>query len=148
MQKQFLCGSQYFFKDYEDYKIHDTDYVIIDDELEKDYKHIYDKETKTDYFYWKKMSSEEYIKYNEKVKFALDIATFLMKECNEYLNFTIKDLKRLSFLVDKLEQHVGPKYNYYKIIYESYIENNSFILTEEQRLKAYNEYKKYREEYF
>ena len=56
-------------------------------------------------------------------------------------NLTINHLKKLSPLIDFLDD----KHRYEKIIFESYIENNDFFLTEEQRLKAYLEYQKWKQ---
>ena len=36
------------------------------------------------------------------------------------------------------------KHKYERLIYESYINNNSFTLTEKQLQEAYDEYRKYR----
>ena len=149
MRKQFIAGSRYFFENYyNDYIIHDTDYVVIDDELDVNYRHEYDKETKTDYFIWKKHPPEWFVdNLIGKDGFALDVAKNLVPEVNEYLNFTMEHLKQVRPIVDKLEHHAGSKYIYYKTIYDAYIENGSFALTDEQRLKAYDEYRKHREEY-
>ena len=150
MRKQFLTGSRYFFEGhYDDYIVHDTDYTVIDDELDVNYKHIYDKDTKTDYFIWRKNSSEWFVdNLISKGGFALDLGKNLIPEVNEYIDFTIEHLKQVRTIVDESERQVGPRYNYNKIIYDAYIENDSFTLTDEQRLKAYEEYKKYREEYY
>lgn len=66
---------------------------------------------------------------------------FLIPEFNEYINFTIDDLKSILHIFENMDS----KHSYEKIIAESYIENNGFFLTDKQRRKAYAEYKKSRE---
>lgn len=70
------------------------------------------------------------------------LGKFLIPEFNEKFGITIEDLKGLSSLLDRLDD----KHLYEKIIYDAYIENNDFSLTDEQRQNAYNEYKKYRQQ--
>ena len=36
------------------------------------------------------------------------------------------------------------KHKYEKLIYDAYLKNNDFVLTDEQRIDAFNEYKKER----
>jgi hypothetical protein len=62
---------------------------------------------------------------------------FLVPEYNKYLGLAIDDLKRLNPLFDAM----GDKHSYEKIIYDAYIKNNDFILTDKQRQEAYEEYK-------
>ena len=87
------------------------------------------------------MSPEEFISYALNKGPTMQIGKFLIPEFNNEIGFTIEHLKQLVPLIEKLDD----KHKYEKIIFDSYIENNSFTLTEEQRLKAYEEYKKYRE---
>ena len=68
------------------------------------------------------------------------VGKFLIPEFNKKIGFTIDDLPKIKPLIDRLDE----KHIYEKIIYESYLENNSFTLTEDQRLKAYKKYKETR----
>ena len=70
----------------------------------------------------------------------MSVIKFLTPEFNEAIGFTIKDLPKVKPLIDKLDE----KHLYAKIIYEAYLENGSFTLTQEQRDKAYEEYKRLR----
>lgn len=147
MEKRFIAGSFYFFKDMPGYELHDVDYIVISDEMFLDYHHVYmiDGGIGKDYFYWKKNTPEWHVNsLLDNKAFALDIARVLIPAVAKELAFTIEHLKQVKPVLDKLEEQVGPKYNYYKIIYDSYIENNDFILTDEQRLLAYNSYKEAR----
>lgn len=87
------------------------------------------------------MTPDEFIEYTLHKKLAMEIGKFLVPEVANYLGFTINHLKKLSPLIDFLDD----KHRYEKIIFESYIENNDFFLTEEQRLKAYLEYQKWKQ---
>ena len=68
------------------------------------------------------------------------VGKFLIPEFCEEIGMTIEDLPKLRPLIEKLDD--GHKYE--EIIFNSYIENGAFILTDEQRLKAYNSYKESR----
>lgn len=126
-------GSNVFFNKYPDFTPHDLDYI----EFKKDIKVGYRIKIKDyDYFlYPKHWTKEDYI--NDCKTFPMKVGKFLVPEFNKKINFTIDDLSRLKWLIDKIDD----KHSYEKIIYDAYIENQSFTLTEEQRLNAYNEYK-------
>jgi hypothetical protein len=70
------------------------------------------------------------------------IARYLTKEFADAIGLTIEDLVRLSPLVDKL----GKKHTYLKVIYDNYLNNKGFFLTDEQREEAYMKYKESRGE--
>lgn len=70
----------------------------------------------------------------------MEIGKFLVPEFIHEFNLTINDLKRLYPLVIKLDD----RHKYEEVIYNSYIENNDFNLTNEQIKEAYKIYLKYR----
>ena len=99
--------------------------------------------TKTeDIFAYKQMSKDEFLQYELKhcKKAKMAVGKLLVPELVKYMNITIDDLKKFKFAIDEIPE----KHSYEKIIYDAYIKNNDFILTQEQRDKAYQEYKKYR----
>ena len=55
------------------------------------------------------------------------VGKFIVPEFCEYIGFEIKDYELLKPIFDKLDD----KHKYEKVIMESYIENNSFTLTED-----------------
>jgi hypothetical protein len=57
----------------------------------------------------------------------LVIGKFLVPEFCERISFTIEDLQKLSPLTKILDD----KHKYEKVIYDSYLENKDFVLTEE-----------------
>ena len=65
------------------------------------------------------------------------IGKFLVPEFCETIGLLVEDLPQLKILITKLDD----KHMYEKIIYDSYIENGSFTLTDEQRDRAYKSYK-------
>ena len=139
---KILIGSSVFFKEYSDFNPHDIDYVLFEErpQLYKIFAHI---NTKTeDVFAYKQMSKDEFLQYElehcKKAKMA--VGKLLVPELVKYMNITIDDLKKFKFAIDEILE----KHSYEKIIYDAYIKNNDFILTREQRDKAYQEYKKYR----
>ena len=135
-----LTGSCLFFGNYPDFKPHDKDYIIIERNPEYRYlRHLHGKDI--DVFYNQKLSStQEYINFALDDGLGMSVVKFLTPEFNKAIGFTINDLPKVKPLIDKLDE----KHLYVKIIYEAYLENNDFILTQEQRDKAYTAYKEAR----
>lgn len=139
--KSILVGSTYFFKGLEGFKSKDTDRIILVDNP-VGFKNV--RQTTGSgacLFEWRKMTSDEFVEFTLQTKLPMSVGKFLVPEFCEAIGFTIKHLKKLKPVFKKLDD----KHKYEKVIYESYIENGDFTLTEEQRLKAYEVYKKYRE---
>lgn len=140
---RYLMGSKYFFGMYEDFISHDTDYVeLTDNELVKCLVNI--KGRGVDMFVFRRKPKEQMIEDALSSKLPMAIGKFLIPEFCKELSFTISDLQKLRPLIDKLDE----KHLYEKVIYDSYILNNDFILSDKQRLKAYEIYKDSRNEIF
>lgn len=138
MNKRYLVGSQYFFKGFSDFVPKDLDELILE-ENPKDYKIKMQITGKGKcLFKWRKLKPQQFIEYT---KLPMELGKFLVKEVCQEIGFTIEHLKQLKPIVDKLDE----KHLYEKVIWESYIENNDFYLTNEQLQMAYEEYKKYRQ---
>lgn len=137
---KFLMGSQYFFSRYEDFKSKDIDELeIINTDVFKNMRQL-TGQGKCLFQLKKQNSKEKYIDYALKTNLGMVIGKFLVPEfCNE-IGFTLEDLVKLSPLVEKLDE----KHKYEEIIFNSYIENGSFTLTDEQRDRAYKSYKESR----
>ena len=135
-----LVGSTYFFKSYPDFVSKDTDWVefVKPTAFAKTIYHLLCKDKCI--FYVVKKSKEEIINDAIALKTPMQIGKFLVPEFCQEIQFTIEDLKKLLPLAESLDD----KHKYEKIIFDSYIKNNDFILTEEQRAEAYDEYKKSR----
>lgn len=135
-----IIGSTYFFKDIEGFSSKDIDILeLVDNPLM--FKISYQLSGKGKcVFKWKRMSPKEFIDITLKRNCPMELGKFLVKEFCKEIGFTISDLNLLRSLRDSLDD----KHKYEAIIYDSYIENNDFTLTNEQLQKAYNEYKKYR----
>lgn len=138
--KGFNIGSSCFFESYDDYKIHDKDVLIILDHGINGKKSFIFNKDGHDVIFYPKLTKDEYIEEDLNANDPLKIGKYLVPEFINYINLEISDLKKLLVLIEELDN----AHKYEKIIYDSYIENNSFTLTDEQRLAAYNEYKKYR----
>ena len=142
--KEILVGSDVFFAGMPGF--HDnhpdiTSRVYIDDnptdyEIEKDYM-----EDNIHKIRWRNMSKEDIIKFHMDCYKGRYLGKFLVPEYAETIGLTIDDLKKLKHLSEWLDY----RHTYEKIIYDSYIENNGFFLTEEQKNKAYEDYKRARQ---
>lgn len=87
------------------------------------------------------MTPDEYIQSILKGNTPMQSGKFLVKEVCDDVGFTIEHLKQLESTFRNMDE----KHKYEEVIFDSYIENNDFSLTGEQRLKAYAIYKKSKE---
>ena len=135
-----LIGSKYFFSCYEDFEPHDTDELeIIETDEFKQMRQLTGQGRCL--FQMKKHSSkEDYIDWAIKSPVGMVIGKFLVPEFCDAIGFTVEDLPRVKVLIDRLDE----THKYEEIIYNSYIENGSFTLTDEQRARAYSSYKESR----
>ena len=144
MKTRIKIGSAPFFESYSDYKPHDTDYMVFVDEVTKVLKIVVTEDNKReDWFYYKKgITKEELIEYElEHCKQKpCHAGKFLIPDVVEYFGITLDDLRQFEEFFENLDF----KHTYEKIIYDAYIENNAFTLTQEQRDAAYNDYKEKR----
>lgn len=135
-----IIGSTYFFKDIEGFKSKDLDTLEII-ENPKEFKYSYQLTGRGRcIFKWKKMTPKEFIQVSLSRNCPMELGKFLVPEFCKEIGFTINDLKQLQILRDTLDN----KHKYEAIIFDAYIENNDFYLTDEQLSCAYEEYKKYR----
>lgn len=135
-----LVGSRAFFEGLDGFQSKDTDILeLVDNPTGFKYQRQFKFKDKC-VFQWRKMEIKEFIKITLLNNTPMEIGKFLVPEFIKEYNLSIDDLKQLQPLVDKLDD----KHKYEKVIYDSYIENNEFCLTEEQLNKAYNIYIKYR----
>lgn len=138
-KRHFRVGSTYFFSEYPDFRPSDIDEVEFEEHprLYKNVMQFRKKDGSRCYYKWRKMSADEFVEYTLNSKLPMEIGKFLIPEVADFLGFTIAHLKALAPIAEKLDD----KHSYEKIIYDSYIENNGFYLTQEQRDRAYAEYK-------
>lgn len=134
---KYIMGSTYFFSCYDDFKSKDIDEIeIIETNNFKWYRQL-TGQGRCLFQLNKQKNTQDYIEYALQSKLGMVVGKFLIPEFCKEIGFTIKDLPKLRPLIDILDE--GHKYE--EIIYNSYIENNAFILKEEQRKNAYDCYK-------
>ena len=144
--KQFKIGSSYFFDRYDDYVKKDADEVCIMDEFNSRItSNILNMKLKEkDVFFCRNMSKDEFIHDTLSSNVPMRVGKFLIPEFNEFIGFTIDDLSALEHMFHELDE----KHEYERLIYSFYLENGDFTLTDEQRLIAYEEYKRERPEIY
>lgn len=135
-----LIGSNVFFKNIQGFKSKDVDILeLVDNPTNfKLCRHF--KFPSKCVFQWKRMTSSEFIDVTLKRNLPMEIGKFLVPEFIQEFSITIEDLKRLQPLIDNMDE----KHLYEKIIYDAYIKNNAFFITDEQLMEAYKIYLKYR----
>ena len=140
--KEFKIGSSIFFDSYSDYTQKDIDILAITD-LSLFGKQMMNMKLKEkDIFFM--CIEENSIMIDKTLESGVNMRAgkFLSPEFAEYIGLTIEELKRLKPMFDEIDE----KHRYEKVIFDSYVENNGFFLTDEQRLRAYEEYKRERPE--
>ena len=139
---KFLIGSRYFFSCYENFNSKDIDELeIIDTEDFQNMRQLTGQGRCL--FSMKRQSSKEkYIELALRSNLGMVVGKFLIPDFCKEIGFCVNDLPRLKPLIDKLDS----KHKYEKIIFNSYIENGSFTLTDSQREAAYKSYKESRGE--
>lgn len=137
---KILIGSRYFFSCYDNFTSKDIDEVeLIETDNFNNVRQL-TGQGKCLFQLKKQPSKEHYIDYALRSKIGMVIGKFLIPEFCETIGFTVNDLSQLVPLIAKLDE----QHKYEEIIFNSYIENGSFTLTDEQRSRAYKSYKESR----
>lgn len=140
-KKKFAMGSKIFFSGMPGFRPKDKDFLYIMEGFKlsnTNVLHLHMDEN--DRFFYRDMDKQGYIDDVENTGVMMKACKFLIPEFNEYIGFTIEDLKSVRHFFENIDE----KHKYALNICDAYIENNSFTLTQEQREAAYEEYKKYR----
>ena len=140
--KQFKIGSSAFFSGVEGYNEKGSDALLI----EKDpigFKTWRESSCQSGVIAeWKEMDKDEFIESTLSFGKQELAGKFLIPEFAEWLGLIIDDLKKLDSLFSKMEG----KQAYLKKIYEYYIENGKFELSEEQKKDVYSIYEEHRKD--
>lgn len=135
----FNMGSSYFFSCFDDYKVKDLDELCImegfSDKIKTNVLNMKTKEK--DVFFFRDMDKSGFIKDTVESKVPMRVGKFLIPEFCKYIGFDIADYE----LLDEIFKNLDEKHSYERMIKEFYVENGDFVLTDEQRRKAYEEYK-------
>lgn len=140
--KRIIIGSRVFFSGYEDFKSKDTDVIAIMDSFFPGKNSMNMKLPKKgeDVFLYRNLDKDGFIKDALESGFPMRAGKFLVPEFIDYIGLTIDDLQLLRPMFEEMDE----KHKYEKIIFDSYVKNNSFTLTDEQRNAAYEIYKESR----
>lgn len=137
---KILIGSTYFFACYDDFKAKDIDELQIIETDEFSQIRQITGQGRCLFLMKRHHTKEEYINWAIKSNVGMVIGKFLIPEFCAEIEFTIEDLPRLASLLNKLDD----KHKYEEIIFNSYLKNGSFTLSDEQREQAYKSYKESR----
>lgn len=140
--KTFKIGSSYFFGCFDDYIVKDLDEINIMDEFLVKPNSLVLRKGDRDVFFYRNMDKDGFIEDTLSSNVPMRAGKFLVREFADYIGFTIDDLKKLKRVFENMDD----KHTYEKVIYDAYMENNGFYLTEGQLGSAYAEYKRKRPE--
>lgn len=136
--KKIITGSQAFFSGLPDFTPKDTDFVVMVNR--KDVAFNWMRQTSngsTDIFEIVRRPKAELITHAVEKAKPMAIARFLTPAFADEIGFKPSDLWLLKPMRDALDK----KHEYLGIIYDAYVENGSFSLSDEQRLSAFESYK-------
>lgn len=139
MIKLILHGSSAFFKDIPGFVPNDTDILIWSDCLKYCESYRLVSLRGVEIFELNSTIAKEdlielFVHSDNIIKYGI----FFVPEFAQLIGLTIDDLKQIYSYV--CTSFYG-KYAYYNIIYDAYVENNSFTLTDEQLANVYAVYK-------
>lgn len=139
---RFLVGSNVFFRGYfEDFVSKDVDTLVLE-RKPVGYENVRQFHFNNRcVFQWRRMSKDEFINLSLERGLGMELGKFLVPEFARELEMDIDDLERLRPLAEKLDE----KHLYERVIYDAYIENCCWVLTDEQRTEAYRIYKECKE---
>lgn len=136
--KKIMIGSAIFFQNYKDFIPSDTDWLCLVSNSKSKYIALRTKIKNDDIMlYDENFTKDDFIREALETGLSLKVGKFLVPEFVEMFDVTIDDLSILSPLINKMDD----LHQYEKIIYDAYMKNEDFILTDEQRLEAYESYK-------
>lgn len=134
-----IIGSNYFFEKYYDFSSKDIDKIEFVENTSEYKKHYRGKE-KCVFQIQANLPKDTYIREELNSNLGMVVGKFLIPEFNQQIGFTIEDLPKLRPLINILDE----KHKYEEIIYNAYLENGDFCLTDKQRLAAYKSYRESR----
>ena len=141
MKTEYIVGSNAFFAGMDGFSPKDNDrLILVDDALECGLPITTHSEMRLKgncYFFYKRLPKDKMIDNCIKSKDSIVVGKFLVPSVARDLGLTINDLRRLEDTVMSLDE----AHTYEKIIFRAYLENNDFVLTEEQRREAFNTYR-------
>lgn len=112
--KNIYCGSRYWFPDLSDDLNRDEDIVIFKDfkEEERDlvkiriFKTLKDNSIKKDKTYFNSnLTFSTLVEYLDKQDVPIEVCNLLIPEIACFLNFTIKDIKKIYPFINKLSKY-------------------------------------------
>ena len=136
--KRILSGSRAFFEGMPYFEPHDSDYVELyyPQEVGFTHKNVF-KDGKDCVFQLVRHNADECVRWAINHERPMSICHYMVPEICEELGITIEHIAMLQPLRDDLDY----RHKYLGIIFDAYMENGAITLTNDQRYKAYIEYK-------
>lgn len=138
--KTFLIGSSYFFSSFPDYHRKDLDELHIMDAFPEGVNVLHLFKGERDILLTRNMTKEEFIADALCSGVPMRAGKFLVREFAMSIGMTIGDLMLLKPCFDAMDD----LHKYEKVIYNAYLENRGWWLTDKQLDDAYEVYKKHR----
>lgn len=140
--KKIRVGSSVFFGDMPGYEAHDVDYVCLLDRPLVPGRQVMNMKRRTagvlcDYFLMVDTAKEEMLRRTLEADEPLRAGKFLAPELATHLGMAVDDLRLLDTLFTRMDE----KHRYEYVIYQAYLANGSWQLSESQRAEAWKAYR-------
>lgn len=146
MEKRITIGSRAFFNGMPNFQSKDTDILVFTDNPSGFTHYRQSSMSGRCTIEWAMKSKEGFIAYAMREKAdGLEFGKFLVSEFAKELELTIADL---SMLYSHFKNRIDDKHKYQHAIYDAYVTNGDFTLTDVQRAAAYDSYRAMRPDYF
>ena len=139
---RILVGSMAFFGNIDGFHPKDRDYAVL---VENAVGYRFTRQRicgAYDIFEYAKLPADEMVAYAVKAGLAMRLNAFLVPEFAREIGLEVPQLEGLRPLAESLDD----KHRYLKVIYNAYLENGKFELTDGQRMEAYKAYKEARKD--
>ena len=144
MRTEYIVGRNAFFTGMADFCPSENDRIILVDDASEcgiPFKTHSEMRLKGNcYFFYKRLPKGEMIDNWSASRDSMVVGDFLVPAVARGLGLTTEDLRRLEDVMALLYD----RHKYEEVIFHAYLENNDFVLTDEQRQEAFESYNKYR----
>lgn len=139
--KEILTGSRVFFDGLNGFEPKDSDFIQVVEKEDANFNWQRQlQKNGIEIFEVVRLPKEKWIEHYVKSG-SKPLGMFLTPAFAQEFGITIADLEQLRPMRERLDAH----HEYLGIIYDAYLENGSFTLTDAQRMAAFENYKAARE---
>jgi hypothetical protein len=140
MERRYIVGSRAFFEGMPGFKPKDVDILVLVKRSDF-FKNSRERHGNGRcLFEWVDRSRKKWLSALMETSLPMEVGKVLVPDVARHIGLTIDDLKALHNQFEQLDA----RHKYERMIYDYYILNGGFFLTDEQRNNAFEEYRQER----